>query len=47
MAPQRLFGEFPYRAGSWPCHRRLIANAEHNAQGANPRFVVTDLRDEP
>ena len=45
--PQRIFGEFRYRARSWPCHRRLIAKAEHNAQGANPRFVVTNLRDEP
>ena len=45
--PQRFFGEFRYRARSWPCHRRLIAKAEHNAQGANPRFVVTNLRDEP
>jgi hypothetical protein len=25
----------------------MIAKAEHNAQGANPRFVVTNLRDEP
>jgi len=24
-----------------------IAKAEHNAQGANPRFVVTNLRDTP
>ena len=46
-APQRIFGEFHYRAGSWPCHRRMIAKAEHNAQGPNPRFVVTNLRDEP
>lgn len=45
--PQRFFGEFHYRAGSWPCHRRMIAKAEHNAQGANPRFVVTNLRDVP
>jgi hypothetical protein len=45
--PQRIFAEFPYRAGTWPCHRRLIVKAEHNAQGANPRFVVTNLRDEP
>jgi hypothetical protein len=44
---QRIFGEFPYRARSWPCHRRMIAKAEHNAQGANPRFVVTNLRDTP
>lgn len=45
--PQRLFGEFRYRAGSWPCHRRMIAKAEHNAQGPNPRFVTTNLRDAP
>lgn len=45
--PQRLFGEFRYRARTWPCHRRLIAKAEHNAQGANPRFVTTNLRDDP
>ena len=44
---QRIFGEFPYRAHSWPCHRRVIAKAEHNAQGPNPRFVVTNLRDAP
>jgi hypothetical protein len=24
-----------------------IANAQHDIQGANPRFVVTNLRDEP
>ena len=45
--PQRIFGEFRYRAGSWPCHRRMIAKAEHNAQGPNPRFVTTNLRDAP
>jgi len=45
--PQRLFGEFLYRAGTWPCPRRMIVKAEHNAQGANPRFVVTNLRDVP
>lgn len=45
--PQRIFGEFHYRAHSWPCQRRLIAKAEHNAQGANPRFVVTNLRAAP
>jgi len=44
---QRLFGEFRYRAGSWPCHRRMITKAEHNAQGPNPRFVTTNLRDAP
>ena len=45
--PRRLIGEFRYRAGTWPCHRRMIVNAEYNDQGANPRFLVTNLRDEP
>jgi hypothetical protein len=44
---QRLFGEFHYRADTWPCGRRMIVKAEHNAQGANPRFVLTNLRDAP
>ncbi len=47
QATQRLFGEFRYRADTWPCHRRMIVKAEHNAQGANPRFVLTNLRDAP
>lgn len=41
--PQRHFGEFAYRAGTWPRERRVIVKAEHNAQGPNPRFVVTTL----
>ena len=45
--PQRLFNKFRYRAGTWPCHRRMIVKAEHNAQGANPRFVLTNFRDAP
>jgi hypothetical protein len=44
---QRHFGEIRYRAGTWPCHRRVIVKAEHNALGANPRFVLTTLRDAP
>jgi len=44
---QRLFAEIRYRADSWPCHRRVIVKAEHNAQGANPRFVLSNLRDAP
>ncbi len=39
----RLFKRFKYRAGSWDKKRWIIAKAEHSAQGANPRFVVTDL----
>lgn len=44
---QRHFGEFAYRAGSWSHARRVIVKAEHNAQGANPRFVVTTLGNPP
>lgn len=45
--PQRHFGEFAYQAGSWPRARRVIVKAEHNAQGANPRFIVTTLGNPP
>jgi hypothetical protein len=41
--PQRLFGEFHYAAASWDRCRRVIAKAEHNAQGTNPRFIVVNL----
>jgi hypothetical protein len=40
---QRFFGEFAYQARTWKRWRRVIAKAEHNAQGANPRFIVTSL----
>lgn len=39
---QRHFGEVFYAAGSWNRTRRVVVKAEHNAQGANPRFVVTN-----
>jgi hypothetical protein len=45
--PQRHFGEFIYQAGTWSRERRVIVKAEHNAQGANPRFVVTTLSNPP
>jgi hypothetical protein len=45
--PQRIFGSFSYGAGSWDRRRRVIAKAEHNAQGANPRFVVTNVPGDP
>jgi Transposase DDE domain group 1 len=41
--PQRLFGTFAYAAGSWDRARRVIVKAEHNGQGDNPRFVVSNL----
>lgn len=45
--PQRLFGSFSYAAASWDRKRRVIAKAEHTAQGANPRFVVVNVPGDP
>jgi hypothetical protein len=44
---QRVFGELTYQARSWRRARRVIAKAEHNAQGANPRFILTTLPEPP
>lgn len=44
---QRLFGSVSYAAKSWDRSRRVIVKAEHNAQGANPRFVVTNVPGDP
>ena len=42
--PARVFTDLPYRTlASWSRERRVVAKAEHLAQGANPRFVVTSL----
>lgn len=41
--PQRIFGSFSYAASTWDRKRRVIAKAEHNAQGANPRFIVVNV----
>jgi len=53
---QRVFAELDYAAGTWDKARRVIhkgagiggcpATAEHNSQGDNPRFVVTNQTDE-
>ena len=40
---QRLFGWIDYAAHTWDRKRRVIAKAEHSAQGPNPRFVLTSL----
>jgi hypothetical protein len=45
--PQRLFGSFSYAAGTWDRARRVIVKAEHNDQGPNPRFVVTNVPGDP
>ena len=39
----RCFAEFDYAAETWDKPRRVIARLEHDAQGANPRFIVTNL----
>lgn len=44
---QRLFGEFSYAAGTWDKERRVIVKAEHLEQGANTRFLVTNLAGQP
>lgn len=44
---QRLFGEFQYAAGTWKRERTVIIKAEHTRKGANPRFVVTNILDDP
>lgn len=43
---QRLIDEFAYAADSWNVERRVITRLEYGAQGANPRFVVTNLQEE-
>lgn len=39
----RYFKDIEYAAESWTRKRRVIVKAEHTDQGANPRFVVTNL----
>ncbi len=39
----RLFTHFKYKAKTWDKKRRVIAKAEHNDRGANPRYVLTNL----
>lgn len=43
---QREIGEFAYAADSWDRERRVVARLEYGPQGANPRFVVTNLAGE-
>jgi hypothetical protein len=44
---QRIFGQFEYAAQTWDHDRRVIVKAEYLQQGANTRFVVTNLENEP
>jgi hypothetical protein len=41
----RVFRDFRYQTrDSWSRERRVVGKAEHNCDGANPRFVVTSLK---
>lgn len=42
-----MFGEFQYAAGSWKRERAVIIKAEHTLKGSNPRFLVTNIVDDP
>ncbi len=42
--PVRLFDRFEYQAKSWPRPRQIIYKAEITQRKANPRFVVTNIR---
>ena len=41
---ERTFRELQYAAKTWKRKRRVIAKAEHLFKGANPRFIVTNLK---
>jgi len=43
----RWFTDFDYGARSWDHPRRVIAKIEHTDKGANPRYVVTNLKGDP
>jgi hypothetical protein len=41
---ERVFKEFGYRARSWgKSKRRVVGKAEWTQQGANPRFVISNI----
>jgi hypothetical protein len=42
----KIYSECSYQAGSWDGPYRVIFKAEHNHQGPNTRFVVTNLAHE-
>ena len=43
----REFGEFAYKAMSWPSLRRVVVKAEITRGALNPRFVVCNRSDSP
>jgi len=41
---ERVYKDFRYRAQTWgPAKRRVVGKAEWTKEGANPRFVITNL----
>lgn len=44
---QRFFKEFRYAAQTWDRKRRVILRAEHTDKGSNPRYIVTNMDEEP
>ena len=44
---QRLFQGFAYKAKSWNWMRYAIHKAEHGPKGENPRFVITNMDEDP
>ena len=46
-AKVRWFTELNYAAKSWDHPRRVIVKIEHSSHGANPRYVVTNLKGDP
>jgi hypothetical protein len=45
--PQRLSGRSSYAVASWDRPRRIVVKPEHNARGANPRFIVANEPGDP
>jgi len=46
-ASERVYKDFRYRAKKWgPRKRRVVGKAEWTAEGANPRFVITNFTPE-
>lgn len=44
---QKVFDDFKYAAKSWNHERRIIVKAEHNANGSNTRFLITNKTEIP
>ncbi len=42
---EKCYTSFPYKAGSWKHHQRVIAKIEIGPMGTNVRFIVTDLKE--